>query len=120
MNMGDNVEFTTEGGLKRSGMFESELDGVIYVIPDGSTTRIPVQSIDRVIITRHVGEKPFVRTEPHHFVLSDYLKRTKTPCGIAEEQMPAIHKMLVEMAIEKGEVVPADVLADYPDLVEAT
>jgi len=114
--VGSYVEFVTICGTIKTGTISSIQDKVVYVVPDGGGNSIPTRSIKSIIEIQRIGKKPFFKTEPHHFTQEQYVKRTKPPIGLDKRQLLEIHRLFVQLALENQEVVPDEVLADYPDL----
>lgn len=112
-----DVEFTIRGGVKKTGTVTAIYDDIVYVIPDGATNSIPVQSIDKIIPTKYVGEKPVTKFEPYHFTLEEYVERTKPAAGLTKDDLKRAHKIIVEEAVRLKKDVPTEVLKDYPYLI---
>lgn len=118
----DDIEFITTGGMTKYGTISSIMDDIIYVMPDGFTRDcepivVEAGRINRVIPIPRCGKKTVIKTDPHHFTQAEYCKRERgNKRGISEDQFPAGHRIFVEMALEAGKAVTAEVLADYPEL----
>ena len=113
VKIGDHVEFLTTGGSQKTGTVSNIIDDQVYVVPDGAKSSIPVQSVLRVIPTKHVGEKPFVKTEPHHFTREEFMARSLPRGDFTKEDMGTAHRFLVQMAIEAGKFLPPEVMAEH-------